>query len=236
VIEGYLRPWAERLTGLVAPRPGRVAVDVMSDGGVLLDALARAGADALGVDEDEGVVAGARRGMRPGPRMLAVGDASALPLADGGADVVASLFTLGCARSPRRCIEEMRRLRAPGGRVAFAVWSGDVSVERILADVFDSAAVHPPLLTELLAPDLGDTAWLDERVMRDTARFDSFDLLWMGLVTQRPLAGALTAMDLGAREELRDACARRVAQHTAADGTLRIPVEARIFTSWPPAG
>ena len=50
--------------------------------------------------------------------------------------------------------------------------------------------------------------------------------LWAALVSERNPPDAVIAAPAAALAEARRACAARLAAHTAADGTLRIPVEA----------
>jgi hypothetical protein len=76
------------------------------------------------------------------------------------------------------------------------------------AEVAALAAGPPPLRAEVLA---------------DVVRFDGLDALWAALVTER---GVDEALDPGRREALEWSLRRWI----AADGTLRIPVEAALLS------
>jgi SAM-dependent methyltransferase len=77
-------------------------------------------------------------GVDPSPRLLAVareraaarglavtfaaGEAAALPLADGDADAVLSVFGVIFASDPRAAAAELARVSAPAGRIVLSAW------------------------------------------------------------------------------------------------------------------
>ena len=108
---------------LAAPRPGDRVLDVACGTGV----LARAASRRVG---ERGSVTG----LDPNPGMLSVardlapevdwqeGVAENLPFADESFDVVVSQFGLMFFTDRTTALAEMRRVLAPGGRLAVAVW------------------------------------------------------------------------------------------------------------------
>jgi SAM-dependent methyltransferase len=96
---------------------GATLVDVGCGSGRFTDAFERAGARALGVDLDAGMLAVARQRIG-GPVVLA--DAHRLPFGNESFDVAAAVTLLEFAAEPRRVVEEMGRATKKGGRIALA--------------------------------------------------------------------------------------------------------------------
>lgn len=111
----------------VAPTPSS-ALDVGTGTGSVVDALLarHPGLLAAGVDLAHGMVREARQ--RSGPRHV-VGDAEALPFASGTFDVVASASAYQWMEELRPAFAEARRVLAPGGWFACALFGGDTLVE-----------------------------------------------------------------------------------------------------------
>lgn len=146
-------------------------VDVGCGNGLYLAALHRRGhrGDVIGVDLSPGMLAAARH--RESRARLVAADATALPVADGKADVALAMHMLYHVPDPRQVIRELRRVTKPGGRVA-VVLNGEDHL-RELRDLVTRASVaarvplppRPPRLTM----DVG------ERLMVE--QFDSVDRL-----------------------------------------------------------
>jgi arsenite methyltransferase len=112
---------------LVQPlEPGARVLDMGCGAGTdLLLAAMHAGAEgqAIGVDMTQGMVARARAGAREaGLENLEVrmGDATALPVEDGGVDVLISNGVFNLVPDKTRALAEMFRVVAPGGRLQLA--------------------------------------------------------------------------------------------------------------------
>jgi SAM-dependent methyltransferase len=235
-----LRPWSERLLDVVRPRSGERILDCPSDSGTLSRHLCRTvGTSGLVVAADPGSlpwpVARAAHGALPAARDLRV-DPARLPLASGSLDAAVSLLTLHLAPDPAVLLAEMVRAVDPRhGRVAAAVQVGGSGSphETAVAAVLGDAALPAPALPAAAAAGVlrevgrltgeGPARLRCER-WRDVVRFDGADQLWAALVTERGLDARLT----GARRALLEAALDR---WTAADGTLRIPVEAVLLSS-----
>jgi ubiquinone/menaquinone biosynthesis C-methylase UbiE len=111
-------------------RAGAVVVDVPCGGGVALRGL-RPGqgvtyvaADISRAMLDKTAVAARRRGVSD-QVALCLADVASLPLADGSADLVATLAGLHCFPSPRPAIAEMARVLRGGGVVSGSMIAAD---------------------------------------------------------------------------------------------------------------
>jgi SAM-dependent methyltransferase len=96
-----------------------------------------------GVDISPAYVAHACRKSRDARMGFQIGDACALPFADGTFDHALSLLVLQFIPRPERAVREMRRVTRPGGTVAAATWDtgGGLMAYRL---VFDTAAALLP--------------------------------------------------------------------------------------------
>jgi ubiquinone/menaquinone biosynthesis C-methylase UbiE len=129
--ERYLVPvifteMADRLLDLAEVGAGERVLDVACGTGIVARrAAARAGGAGrvTGLDLNEGMLRVARRvsqGLTPAIEWRQ-GDARSLPFADGSFDVVACEQALQFFPDAEGALREMRRVTAPGGRVALAV-------------------------------------------------------------------------------------------------------------------
>src|SRR5690349_10371870 len=119
---GQLLPAAEELIEVAAPREREHVVDVgCGTGNAALLAAAR-GARVTGVDPAPRLleVARERAQARRLDATFAVGHAAALPLGDGEADVVLSVFGVIFAPDPPAAAAELARVTAPGGRIVLS--------------------------------------------------------------------------------------------------------------------
>jgi SAM-dependent methyltransferase len=118
-------PLADELVGLAAPRPGERVVDVACGTGVvarIAAPLVGARGTVAGVDINPGMLAVARSLTSPGePIEWHEAPAERLPLQDGAADLVVCQLGLMFMADKRAALAEMRRVLAPGGRLALLV-------------------------------------------------------------------------------------------------------------------
>lgn len=119
------RRWKGRLIQLAGPRPGLRALDVCCGTGDLALALARSGAETVGLDFSEAMleVAAARSGRGEGggaagggPQFVQ-GDAQRLPFADDSFDIVTVGYGLRNLASWEAGLGEMQRVARRGGRL-----------------------------------------------------------------------------------------------------------------------
>lgn len=114
---GIDRDWRRAAVALLEPLAGRRVLDVCCGTGDLALALARAGADVVGVDFTPQMlrIANTKRGgARAG---FACGDALRLPLADGGVDAATIAFGLRNVADRGAGLAELARVVRRGGRV-----------------------------------------------------------------------------------------------------------------------
>ncbi|MEX2273414.1 MAG: class I SAM-dependent methyltransferase [Vicinamibacterales bacterium] len=121
------------LIAALQPGPGRTIADIGTGTGRAALALARAGADVIGIDASNEMLAVAARRAREAHLTLRFerGDAHALPLADRSVDAAVCLRVLMHTPDWRRCLAELCRISRsrivfdfPSARSAAAVQSG----------------------------------------------------------------------------------------------------------------
>ena len=106
----------------VGPLDGKRLLDVGCGTGHLAAAAARRGAEVLGVDFAETMVARARSNY-PGVAFRQ-GDAEALDCDDASFEAVACSFALLHLSDQEAAVAEACRVLRPGGRYAFTIWRG----------------------------------------------------------------------------------------------------------------
>ncbi len=122
---GFHLTWKRRAVRLLrAPAPGR-ALDLCCGTGDLALLLARQvgrGGTVVGIDFSEAMLhIGRRRATAAGLHRICqfvLGDAEALPLADGAFDVATVGFGIRNVGRPAAALGELRRVLQPGGRLA----------------------------------------------------------------------------------------------------------------------
>jgi len=144
-----LMPAAEALIEVAAPREGEHVVDVgCGTGNAALLAAAR-GARVTGVDPAARLLGVARdRAAADGLEADFVdGEGASIPLADGEADAVLSVFGVIFAPDPAAAVAEMARVCAADGRIVLTGWipEGAISqMARISREAVTSALGTPP--------------------------------------------------------------------------------------------
>jgi ubiquinone/menaquinone biosynthesis C-methylase UbiE len=122
-VPAEFREWAPRVLDAARVETGHRVLDVACGTGVLArEAAARVGGEGrvIGVDVDSGMLGVA---AAQAPRIeWRRAHAEALPFADGVFDRVVSQFGLMFFSDRQEALLEMRRVLAPGGRLAVAVW------------------------------------------------------------------------------------------------------------------
>jgi len=119
-----LEPAARVVVEAAAPVAGERVVDVGCGTGNAALLAAERGAVVTGVDPaprllDVARVEAAARGLDV---TFARGQAAEIPLEDGEADVMLSVFGVIFAPDPRAAAAEMARVSAPGGRIVLSAW------------------------------------------------------------------------------------------------------------------
>jgi SAM-dependent methyltransferase len=233
---------AEPLLAAVGAGAGTRILDVATGPGYVAARAAELGADPVGLDFSEAMVAFAR--VRAPEVEFVHGDATELPFPDGSFDAAVGAFVLLHLGSPERAVAEAARVLKPGGRAAFTVW--DVpSRGRWLGVLLDAVAdvgaappadvpPGPPLFRFADESEfrrlLGDADLVDVDV--DTIDFtlalESADELWDGLVAGtvrvRPAVAAQTdAVQAAIRARFEEL----LAEYRGADG-YEVPVAVKL--------
>lgn len=212
---------------------GDAVVDVGCGTGNAAIQAAQAGGDVTGVDLSPEMLAQADAAARAAGLTIrwTEGDAEALPLPDGSADVVMSTF--GCMFAPRHRVAagEILRVLRPGGRFGVCAWTPDSEVAAFL-QVMARHVPDPPWLTEppilwgdpehvreIFGAGATDLRFAREAVGMD---FDSLDHALM-LYTERfgPLLAARAELEPEGRwEPLVDDMRAFLAERVEPDGTI----------------
>jgi ubiquinone/menaquinone biosynthesis C-methylase UbiE len=127
-------PGAEEFITRLELRPGESVLDVACGTGNLAIPAARAGARVSGIDIAPNLIAEARLEARRAGQVIAfeVGDAEALPYADGQFDTTVTMFGAMFAYRPERAAAELLRVTRSGGRVAMANWTPEGFIGKLL--------------------------------------------------------------------------------------------------------
>ncbi|HET7109242.1 MAG TPA: methyltransferase domain-containing protein [Gemmatimonadales bacterium] len=134
------RPVAERLMQAARLKAGERVLDVGCGTGVVTRLAAEqvgSGGTVAGVDPSEGMLAVARATAAPASGITwHEAGAESLPLADGAYDVVLSQMALQFVADRSQAMREMKRVLAPGGRVALNVPGRIAPLFQGMADAF----------------------------------------------------------------------------------------------------
>jgi SAM-dependent methyltransferase len=119
-----LLPAAVAVVEQAAPARGEYVVDVGCGSGNAALLAAERGARVTGVDPAERLVevASAQAAERGLEAEFVTGEAAALPIEDGAADAVLSVFGVIFAADARAAAAEMARVTAPTGRIVLSAW------------------------------------------------------------------------------------------------------------------
>ena len=233
-----LRPLAEQMLQELDLRPGAVVADLICDGGTLSRVLAHAVAPigvVVTIDTDLELATLAAEDVmhicRAVPRMT---DSATVPLDDASCDAVSSLFTAVFADHRFLLADAHRPLRA-GGTGAVVVWDTErpPAFASALLDALRGEGIASPFLERMLAP-VAVPRGASVRGIRDVCLMQTAMHLWAAML-DGPLAVDLAAIPEAAVEAVRRRYEAALAAYEEPDGTLRIPVHARVLTLRAPA-
>lgn len=148
-IAAAMRESGEELVQRIGVAPGMKILDLGCGDGTTALPEARCGAEVLGVDIAENLVAaGNRRAQEAGLAncRFQAGDASNLQdLADSAFDLVVSIFGAMFAPKPFEVAKEMVRVTRPGGRIVMGNWiPGDPTVVAQILRIASEYTPPPP--------------------------------------------------------------------------------------------
>jgi demethylmenaquinone methyltransferase/2-methoxy-6-polyprenyl-1,4-benzoquinol methylase len=114
--------WRAALVDAIAPAPGMRILDVATGTGMVAFAHATRGAQVVGLDQSEAMLGGARARLQRTPELAArmsfvLGEAEALPFADGEFDALSFTYLLRYVDEPSATMRELVRVVKPGGRI-----------------------------------------------------------------------------------------------------------------------
>ena len=243
LVPAFFGPFADGLIDLAASRPADRVLDVASGTGIVARKLAPRVHRAVGLDPNSGMLAVART-ADPSVEWVA-GEAGAMPLPDASFDLV--LCQQGLQFFPDRAagLAEMRRVLAPGGRLALSVWRAAVHSPGWLrlAEVLDRYA--PEAGAMMRAPfALGGAdlrvlvrqAGFREvavRIVIRSVRFPSAGDMLQRQEVASPLAGPLSELTGDAREALIRDFTDALRPHADDDG-VAFPMETHVVTATEP--
>jgi SAM-dependent methyltransferase len=239
-------PFADRLVELAEPRPGDRVLDVACGTGIVARVATDRGCRATGLDSNPLMVEAARA-VAPAIEWL-VGEAGDLPLPDASFDLVLCQASLQYFPDRPAALREMRRVLAPGGRLALGVWRAPEhhAAWLRLAEALERHA--GPELGDLMRapfsfsdPDelralVGGAGLRDIRVriVIEAVRFPSAMDMLVRQVAASPLAGPVAALDDDARAALALDFVASMRAHADDDG-ICFPQETHVVTASAPA-
>jgi SAM-dependent methyltransferase len=232
---------ARELLAWLDVAPGSRWLDVGCGSGTLVETiLAHAAPRAvLGIDRSAGFVAHARARVTDARAAFEVGDAQALPVADGAFDAVVSGLVLNFVPEPSRMVAELARAGRPGSVVAVYVWDYAAGMELIrrfwdaaraldpAAAALDEAVRFPgcapaPLAALFTAAGLRG---VETRAIDVPTRFRDLDDLWSPFLGgQGPAPSYVSSLPEDRRAALREAL--RASLPVEADGSIALAARA----------
>jgi SAM-dependent methyltransferase len=150
------------------PKAGEHILDVATGTGWSARNAARSGARVTAVDIAPELIRAAQElSAHIAPRIdYRVGDAEALPFADGEFDKVISTFGVIFAGDHAAAARELGRVCRQGGRLCLATWAPDGAVARFFAVLGSHSSMPPPDPSPLL---WGDPGHVEDLLGRDFA-------------------------------------------------------------------
>lgn len=114
--------WRRALVDLIDPRPGMRILDVATGTGMVAFALAARGAEVVGLDQSEAMLAAARARLERTPAhrsrlTFLVGEAESMPFPNGEFDAVSFTYLLRYVDDRAATMRELARVVRPGGRI-----------------------------------------------------------------------------------------------------------------------
>ncbi len=241
LVPAFFGPFADRLIELAEPRPADRALDVACGTGIVARRIASRVAGVVGLDSNPDMIEVATA-IEPSIEWRTA-EAGAMPLPDASIDLV--LCQQGLQFFPDRAaaLGEMRRVLAPGGRLAVSVWRAAEHNPGWLrlADALDRHA-GPEVGAIMRAPFALGADELRELVrgagFRDVAvririepvRFPSARELLLRQQVASPLAGPLSGLAKEEHEALVRDIAAALRPYTDDDGVC-FPMETHVVTS-----
>jgi demethylmenaquinone methyltransferase / 2-methoxy-6-polyprenyl-1,4-benzoquinol methylase len=146
--------WRRALVAAIDPRPGQRLLDVATGTGLVAAELAAVGADVVGLDQSEEMLATARERL-PARVTLVRGEAERLPFADAEFDGLTFTYLLRYVDDHLATMRELARVVRPGGSIGMVEFGvPDAAPLRALWRVHTRVGL--PLVGRLVSP-----AWFE---------------------------------------------------------------------------
>jgi ubiquinone/menaquinone biosynthesis C-methylase UbiE len=244
--ERFMGRWSRLLAPLFIDftniRDVRTVLDIGSGTGSLsFELVQRRAAEAVtGIDSAREYVAYATsRNPVPDRIHFEVAEAQHLRFEDATFESSLSLLVFNFIPDPLQALQEVRRVTAPGGLIAAAIWDygGEMRMLRTFWDAAGSIDDKARLLDESRMPlcrsgelaDLWKHAGLknvQQQSLQIEMRFDSFEDYWHPfLLGQGPAGAYATGLHSGASEQLQSELKRRLLP-SGKDGSFVLPARA----------
>ncbi|HEX3802473.1 MAG TPA: class I SAM-dependent methyltransferase [Solirubrobacteraceae bacterium] len=130
--------WRHALVDAVAAEPGMRILDVATGTGMVAFAHAARGAEVVGLDQSEAMLGGATQRLQrtqklAGQLSFVLGEAEALPFADGEFDALSFTYLLRYVDDRAATMRELARVVRPGGRIGMVEFGvpGDPALRRL---------------------------------------------------------------------------------------------------------
>ena len=244
LVPAIFDPFARSLVALAAPAPGERVLDLACGTGVVARhaaPLVAPDGQVVGVDVNPGMLAVAAA-IAPGVAWREA-DAARLPFADDAFDVALCEQALMFFPDAGAALRELRRVLAPGGRVALSVWRGlehnwfyeafAVALERHVGAEAGAMmrSPFPDWDAEHLRGALAGAGFRDVRVRLEIGveEWPSASELVRREAASSPLAGPIGALPAADREALVADVARALRDYTD-DDRIVFPIETRVAT------
>jgi SAM-dependent methyltransferase len=229
-------------------RRGARVLDVATGPGYVAAGAAERGAEAVGVDVAEAMVALARE-RHPDVEFRRA-DAEALPFPDASFDAVVANFLVLHLGRPERAAQELTRVLAPGGRIALSAWDLPERARflGVFLDAIAAAAATPPADIPQ-GPDFFRFSHNDElagllrgaglenievETLAFTHPFTSADQLWDGLLAGTVRTSALILRQTqDTQDRIRTQFDQVVSAYRVGDH-LELPVSVKLATAQKP--
>ena len=180
IVPGIFQQWAPALVETAGVQPGQRALDVACGTGVVTRVLAeRVGSHGhvVGFDLNAGMLAAAHAATTNANVTWREGDVANMPFLDGSLHVVVCQQGLQFFPDKPAALREMRRVLAPGGRLALSVWRSidntpgfHVLEEKLALRIGNERAALPPFSLgdgQLLRALVTGAGFLEVRVEGD---------------------------------------------------------------------
>ncbi|WP_336248978.1 class I SAM-dependent methyltransferase [Stomatohabitans albus] len=194
--------WRRVLVNTINPKRGMRILDVATGTAPLARLLAQTGADVVGLDFSQGMLAaGAKQDAAKGlaPLKLVNGDGNRLPFADNQFDALTIAFGLRNFPDPKGALREFSRVVRPGGLVCVLEFSTPTNwlFNRIYTDYLVAAL---PALAQVFTSDPHAYSYLADSILawphqRDLARW--FAEAGLNQPRWQNLSGGIVALHVG---------------------------------------